>query len=87
MADVMTNIPIPNSRYSPEIRQQLEFLGAENIARNFHGFAKFDHSMSRIRYNMSRATDDQLMKAANASQQELQQLASEPGEFNPFRYH
>ena len=75
------------SQYSKEIRQQLELAFVNNIERNFGHFDRFDHSMGRIRRNAANATDDQLMRGANASQKELIQWASEPGEFNPFRYH
>lgn len=78
----MTN---PNNPH--EVRAALEAAFVNNIERNFGHFEKFDHSMDRIFKNARLASNEQLLRGANASQQELMRWASEPGEFNPFRYH
>lgn len=75
------------SDLSREAREQLEYAFVNNIERNFGGFDKFDHSLSRIWKNARNATDEQLLRGANANQNQLIQWAREPGEFNPFRYH
>lgn len=75
------------SQYSRETREALEYAFVNNIERNFGSFDKFDHSLDRIWRNARTASDEQLLRGANANQNQLMQWAREPGEFNPFRYH
>jgi len=75
------------SNYSKETREQLEYAFVNNMERNFGGFDKFDHSMSRIWKNANGATDEELLRGANASQQQLKEWASHRGDTNTFWYH
>jgi hypothetical protein len=76
-----------DSNFSREVRQQLEYAFVNNMERNFGGFDKFDRSMRRIQQNAQNATDEQLLRGANASQQQLREWAREPGESNVYWYH
>lgn len=75
------------SNYPKDVREQLEYAFVNNMERNFGGMDKFDHSMSRIWNNAHNATDEQLLRGANASQDQLRYWASEKGDSNPFWYH
>lgn len=76
-----------SSNYSREVRAQLEYAFINNMERNFGAFDKFDHGMTRIRRNAANATDEQLLRGANANQQQLMAWAREPGDTNPYWYH
>lgn len=75
------------SNYSREVREQLEYAFVNNVERNFGGFDKFDHSMSRIWKNAHGATDAELLRGANATQQQMREWASQKIDNNPYWYH